>query len=236
MGAAESRVAGEQFEQLYAELPPEVRERIAALAAPGSEILLKPHASAPPPFPKVPIGVAVRLQSDVAQAALALVPRLQRKHHELTPRSLSETEFWCSFFSHVTAIIGAACPAALSALDEPAWKGVDARAETNGFDAAWAGLSDAKKAAVAALADRDSDVLAGPCLQAPAAFPPLPLGVEAFVDERAATAALASVPGLQSKHYLLVPKKVDEKAFWANFFTHMTVAAGEGGAAYVVGV
>ena len=224
MGAAESRVAAEQFEGLYAALPGEVQTSIAALADPKSNALLKPHAGAPPPFPPVPVGVTVRLSNDVAQAALTLVPRLQRKHYELTLKSLTEIEFWCAFFTHATAIVRAGAPALLAALEELPWKGVDARSETNSFDAAWGGASAAQKASVVALAAKGSDVLLGPCLRAPAAFPALPLGLEVFVDERAATAALAAVEGLQAKHHVLVPKRLAEKAFWAHFFTHMTAA------------
>jgi hypothetical protein len=34
--------------------------------------------------------------------------------------------------------------------------------------------------------------------------------------------ALTRVAGLQKKHSMLVPKKLDEKSFWVNFFMHMT--------------
>ena len=45
------------------------------------------------------------------------------------------------------------------------WKGVDDRAEVNGFDSAWAELDDGKRAAVVALADRSSSALLSPSLQ-----------------------------------------------------------------------
>ena len=58
--------------------------------------------------------------------------------------------------------------------------------------------------------------------QSPAAFPVVPLGTANYIDEGAAMAALGSVTGLQYKHYMLVPKKLEEKTFWVNFFTHLT--------------
>ena len=36
--------------------------------------------------------------------------------------------------------------------------------------------------------------------------------------------ALRLVPGLQTMHYHYVPKKLDEKTFWVNFFSHLTAA------------
>lgn len=151
---------------------------------------------------------------------------------------------------------------------------------------------DEQKAAVAALCGKESEVLLAPNVSAsPPAFPALPLGMECFIDEAAATAALTKVPGLQKKQcarvcrrgaappshpplhtaapqtaappsqpplhtapfhspfsappsdsavpsaflrrYALVPKKLDERAFWTNFFTHMTalVAPAAGGSA-----
>ena len=45
----------------------------------------------------------------------------------------------------------------------------------------------------------------------PPCFPDAPLGTANFIDEAAAMAALRAVPGLQYKHYTLVPKKLDEK-------------------------
>ena len=58
--------------------------------------------------------------------------------------------------------------------------------------------------------------------KAPPAFPRLPLGMDNFIDIAAATAALSLVPGLQYKHYMMVPKKLDERSFWVNFFSHVT--------------
>ena len=45
---------------------------------------------------------------------------------------------------------------------------------------------------------------------------------QVFLDEAAATAALATVPTLQKLHHALVPKQLDEKAFFINFFSHLT--------------
>ena len=43
------------------------------------------------------------------------------------------------------------------------------------------------------------------------------------LDHAAATAALKAVPRLQRKHYELIPKVMDEMAFWDAFFSHATV-------------
>ena len=61
-----------------------------------------------------------------------------------------------------------------------------------------------------------------PSLSSPPAFPDVALGTANYIDETAAMSALRGVDGLQYKHYTLVPKKLDEKTFWVNFFTHMT--------------
>ena len=54
----------------------------------------------------MPVGVTVRLDSEMARAALLLVPRLQRKHYELIPKQLDEMSFWVNFFSHMTVMVG----------------------------------------------------------------------------------------------------------------------------------
>ena len=90
----------------------------------------------------------------------------------------------------------------------------------------WAELPAEKRAAVEAMCSKDATALLTPSTKSPAAFPVVPLGVEVFVDEAAATAALTSVAGLQKKHYSLVPKKLDEKTFWVNFFTQLTAIVG----------
>ena len=157
----------------------------------------------PAQFPPLLVGVTVRLSQEVASAALATVPRLQRKHYEMIPRSLTELEFFLSFFSHVSAIVAQNCPGALDpsvAEGEGSWRGVDQADGTNSFDAAWQALSAERRAHLAELAGRDSDALLQPNPRAPPAFPPLPLGMQCFVDENAATAALAAIPGLQYKH------------------------------------
>ena len=171
------------------------------------------------------MGVIVQLDHDLASAALATVPRLQRKHYELIPKSLSELDFFVSFFSHLTAIVNSHCPDAfaLDAEDPGAWKGEQASAEaTNTFSEAWATMTEAKRATVSALCAKDSSVLLAPDPKVPPAFPTLPLGMRCFIDEAAATAALSTVPGLQYKHYTLVPSKLPEKAFWTHFFSHFT--------------
>ena len=82
-----------------------------------------------------------RLSNEVAAAALQVVPRLQRKHYEMIPKSLSELDFFICFFSHVTAIVDLNCPGAMTP-DERGdeWKGIDEREGSNGFEAAWAAL------------------------------------------------------------------------------------------------
>jgi len=226
MGAQASSAGAEAFQALYTSLPDEATDQIKALCAKGDDRLLKPNPHSPPPYPAVPIGITVRLNESVAGAALATVPRLQRKHYELIPKAMTETDFWISFFSHITVILQTTCPEQLAAFRGAAeWKGNDASEGPNSFDVAWGGLDEAQRAAVAALAARDSQVsiLLAPNVSAsPPAFPVLPVGMECFIDEGAATAALTQVPGLQSKHYMLVPKKLDECAFWTNFLTHMT--------------
>ena len=54
----------------------------------------------------MPVGVTVRLDSEMARAALLVVPRLQRKHYELIPKQLDEMSFWVNFFSHMTVMVG----------------------------------------------------------------------------------------------------------------------------------
>jgi len=239
MGAGQSSDgSGESFQAFYAALPDDTHDQIEALCAKDDARLLQAHPHAPSPTPAVPIGVTVRLSQGMAGAALATVPRLQRKHYELIPKALSEMDFWVSFFSHMTVVCQSSCPeqlVALTAKGDDEWKGNDPSPDApNSFDAAWAALSDEQKAAVAALCGKESEVLLAPNVSAsPPAFPALPLGMECFIDEAAATAALTKVPGLQKKQYALVPKKLDERAFWTNFFTHMTalVAPAAGGSA-----
>jgi len=228
MGAQQSQPS--EFEELYNALPDDVHDQIEALAARDSTLLLKPHPAAPPPFPPLLVGVTVRLSHTTASAALSVVPRLQRKHYEVIPKQLSELEFFLSFFSHLTAIVQANCPGAMTPKppgdDEEgtgSWRGKsDESGSGNNFDEAWLTLPDSKRSAVIALAELESDVLLQPSAAAPPAFPSLPLGMECFIDENAATAALSAIPGLQYKHYKMVPKKLSEKEFWVHFFSHMT--------------
>lgn len=229
MGANSSTsAAADSFRELYAALPDDVHDQVEALCQKDDTRILKPHPSAPPPFPPgaLLVGMTCRLSNEVAAAALQVVPRLQRKHYEMIPKSLSELDFFICFFSHLTAIVDLNCPGAMTP-DERGdeWKGIDEREGSNGFEAAWTALADEKKAACAALAAKESDVLLRPNASVPPAFPTLPLGMECFIDEAAARAALSTVPGLQYKHYTMVPKKLDEKNFWVNFFSHMTAIA-----------
>ena len=215
MGASVSTSAeAEVFPTAYASLPDNVHDMIEQLSEKDSLALLKPNPSAPPPFPPSLVGVVVKLDHQMASAALATVPRLQRKHYELIPKSLSELDFFVSFFSHLTAIVNANCEGAFDVdADEGSWKGENTEG-ANTFAEVWLGMDDAKKSAVKALCAKDSSVLLAPNPTVPAAFPPLPLGMRCFIDEGAATAALSSVPGLQYKHYTLVPNKLPEKDFW----------------------
>ena len=235
MGAASSTSqAGETFTTLYAALPEEAHEAVEALCAKADTRLLKAHPNAPLPFPPVPVGVVVQLNYEIASAALACVGRLQRKHYELIPKQLSELDFFISFFSHLTVIVDAMCPGAMTptATEEAeeaavaSWRGDGAAADSDGSDnsfaVAWKAMPDEKKALIQGLASKDSAELLSPNVKSPPAFPELPLGMQCFIDQHAATAALSSVPGLQMKHYALVPKKLDEKQFWVNFFSHVT--------------
>ena len=233
MGASSSTPsgAGEAFTERYAALPDGVHKAVEALCAKGDTRLLTAHPSAPSPFPPVPVGVVVRLSHETASAALACVPRLQRKHYELIPKHLTELDFFISFFSHLTAIVDSQCAGAMSAAPDVAavdmaWRGDGAPADGDGSDnafaAAWKSMPDEKKTLVAALASKESDVMLSPNVKAPPPVPALPIGMECFIDEHAATSALAIVPGLQSKHYLCVPKKLTEKQFWVNCFSHVT--------------
>jgi len=217
MGAAESTTA---FADVWAALPPAALERAAALAAKESDALLAAHPAAPKPNPEVPYGVCVQLDKQAARAALACVPRLQRKHYELIPKKLAELTFWEHFFSHLTVIATEEAPQLLTREVEM-WKG---EAPTGTFAAAWDGLPEEKRAAVAALATRESSALTSPPANAPAAFPIIPLGYENFVDECDAVYALQQVPALQAKLSVLVPKKLTEKQFWTNFFSLATMA------------
>lgn len=220
MGAEQSTPSsGGRFDALWAALPDDVKARVGELCSKESETLLKPNSAAPPPLPPVPLGVTVRLDPDVARAALSAVPRLQRKHYELIPKQLDEMSFWINFFTHFTVLVAEKNADLLDVDLGDEWKGVDGG---DSFAAVWAELPEAKKGEVAALANKDNDALLLPSLASPPAFPKLPVGVANFVDENAAKSALGSVQGLQYKHYTLVPKKLDEKTFWVNFFTHAT--------------
>uniref|UniRef100_A0A7S2N4G7 BSD domain-containing protein n=1 Tax=Haptolina brevifila TaxID=156173 RepID=A0A7S2N4G7_9EUKA len=225
MGAEQSSTAGADFTTFYEGLPDDVCDQIEALCGKGEDRLLKPHLGAPPAFPTVPVGTTVRLSSATAAAALAVVPRLQRKHYEMIPKSMPEMDFWVSFFSHMTAVIEGNCPEKLEELASKAsWQGSTTGDAPDSFTAAWSKLDQGKRDAVAALVARDSDALLEPNSASPPAFPKLPVGMECFIDRVAATAALTALPDLQKKHSMLVPKKLDERAFWVHFFTQMTVA------------
>jgi len=218
MGAEQSSQAS-RFDELWSALPEEVQAKVTAICAKDDDTLLKPNAASPSPLPPVPVGITVKLDPDAAKAALAAVPRLQRKHYEMIPKSLDEMSFWINFFTHLTVIVREHDPKLLEVDLTETWKGVDGG---DSFSAVWAELPESKQAEVSALAEKESGTLLLPSLSSPPAFPNVPLGIANFVDEAAASAALSSVKGLQYKHYMLVPKKLDEKTFWVNFFTHMT--------------
>lgn len=208
---------------MWAALPEDVQASVAEIVSKESDVLLKPNPKAPGPFPPVPVGVTVRLDSEMARGALSAVPRLQTKHYEMIPRKLDEMSFWVNFFSHLTVLVGPKHAEFVEARQlELSWKGKDEREGMDSFAAVWAELPEAKKAEVSALAAKESNTLLLPSLTSPPAFPTVPLGTSNYIDETAAMSALSSVAGLQYKHYMLVPKKLDEKTFWVNFFTHMT--------------
>jgi len=226
MGAEQSSAAT-PFTAFYESLDDDVCDQIEALCAKDDGRLLKPHGSAPPPFPQVPIGFTVRLSTATAGAALVAVPRLQRKHYETIPKTMAELDFWISFFSHVTVIVGASSPEKIREMAGKAdWKGnSDVTDGADSFTAMWNKLPESQRAALAALVAKESDAVLLPASAAPPPFPQLPIGMECFIDEAAATAALTLVPGLQRKHSMLVPKKLDERSFWVNFLSHATVVA-----------
>ena len=140
----------------------------------------------------------------------------------MRPKKLTELQFWVNFFSHTTVIVQEVRPELLTAAAEAApWKGVSGdEVGTDSFSAAWANLGAEKRAAVESLAAAGSNALLNPCPQSAPAFPTVPAGIEVFIDEAAATAAFRLVSGLQKKHYALVPRKLSERSFWVNFFTH----------------
>ena len=78
MGAEQSVPSSMGFEALWASLPDDVQASVTALASKESDAILKPNPKAPGPLPPVPVGVTVRLDSEMARAALLIVPRLQR--------------------------------------------------------------------------------------------------------------------------------------------------------------
>ena len=73
-----------------------LQAKVTAICAKDDDTLLKPNAASPPPLPPVPVCITVKLDPDAAKAALAAVPRLQRKHYEMIPKSLDEMSFWMS--------------------------------------------------------------------------------------------------------------------------------------------
>ena len=107
MGAGNSTLSAEAeaFAEKYNALPDDVHDMVEALCEKDSLALLKPNGSAPQPFPPSLVGVTIQLDHGMASAALAAVPKLQRKHYMLIPKSLSELDFFISFFSHLTAIV-----------------------------------------------------------------------------------------------------------------------------------
>jgi len=226
MGAAASSDLP-TFAALYAALPEAARARLARLAERDDPTLLTPHAAAPHPLPSAPVGVTMRLRHAEAREALRTVPRLQRKHYELIPRALAEADFFVNFFTHATVIVREEAPELLPPTEPEMWKGEDLSA--NSFEKMWQELSEEKKAAIAQLAARDSDVLLKPNPASPPPFPPLPIGFEVFIDQGSAVSALQLVPGLQNKLYVTTsgsgPGKLAEKDFWVNFLTHATVIA-----------
>ena len=193
MGATQS--TDTSFATLYAALPDAGKDRLNQLAEKADTTLTEPSPSAPEPFPTVPLGITMRLNHAVARDALATVPRLQRKHYEMIPKTLDEPDFFVNFFSHASVIVAETAPQLLPPAEPEVWKGNDDGA--NSFEKVWAELSDDKKAAIAALTARDSDVLLSPNAASPPAFPPLPVGYEIFIDEGAAISALRLVPGLR---------------------------------------
>lgn len=155
MGAEQS-TAGADFNTFYEGLPDDVCDQIEALCEKGEDRLLKVHSGAPPPFPMVPIGITVRLSTPMASAALATVPRLQRKHYEMIPKAMTELDFWISFFSHLTAIVEGNCPEKLQELAlTAAWKGSSAGKGPDSFSATWSKLEKGKQEAIAALVAKE---------------------------------------------------------------------------------
>ena len=162
MGNGQSTPSDGNFGALYSRLPDDVHDQIEALCAKDDMRLLQANAKAPPPFPQTIVGMTVRLNPSIASAALAIVPRLQRKHYELIPKHLTELEFFISFFSHLTAIVEHNCPGAMALEEEVegSWKGVAGSEDgSNSFDTAWAAMSDEKRKAFtcATRCRRDSD-------------------------------------------------------------------------------
>ena len=122
MGQVASQPAPSGFSAVWEALPEAAREETSALASKASTTLTRPHPAAPQPFPSVPVGVVVRIDSKAAQAALSLVPRLQQKHYESIRGAHTETHFWVNFFTHATQIVAHAAPHLLQHLVS-AWKG-----------------------------------------------------------------------------------------------------------------
>lgn len=167
------------------------------------------------------LGISLTLDHSAASTALALVPRLQRKHYELIPKVLDEMSFWRGFFSHVTVIVAQNAAELIPVPGQgDTWK---CSLPDESFSAAWAAATAEAKDRLVAITAKDSATLLSPAAGAPPPFPTVPLGTIIGISEAAATAALTLVPGLQRKHYLLVPKQLGEKDFWVNFFTHATV-------------
>ena len=221
MGGAQSADgSSSSFSAVWAELPDAAKDEIAALAGKDSTALLKPHPKAPPAAPPVPLGTKASLDHTAATAALTLVPRLQRKHYETIPKTLTEAAFWEAFFSHATVIVTHHAKALLVAQGEgDAWR---CAAPDDSFTPAWEAADEAARAKLAALAAAESEALLTAAKKAPPPFPAVPLGTTVAISERAAVAALTLVPGLQKRQYALVPRRLDEKAFWVNFFSHAT--------------
>ena len=81
-------------------------------------------------------------------------------------------------------------------------------------------------AAVAAASSTNTSTPSGTTGKAAGDFVDGVSSAVASFEHIASTAALTSVAGLQKKHYSLVPKKLDEKTFWVNFFTQLTAIVG----------
>ena len=99
--------------------------------------------------------------------------------------------------------------------------------ESSALEGILAALPDQALHRIHALCAKNDTQLRKPHPDAPPAYPAVSRGVAVTLDTDAAHEALKLVPRLQQKHHEMIPRFVNELAFFVNFFSHFTVIVQE---------